>query len=195
MKSRCPEVAADFAKYEQLLAGPKLTEGPGIVVSEPKPSNIKWLVHKLPVEQLTLLGYRGELHTEVGLKQDGNFKFVLFSRQFMLAPLANYDSKGPAHRNEQHDVPLAEQQVTTPHFNKYNNRGERIAYKSDALRDPALIGQLEDITHCVFHIYDEFNIRHQPADYPSVTVQTNPRQHALFPEPIVDDPLAHVPRF
>lgn len=194
MKGKCQEVAQNYPLYERLLLGAKLTEGVGIVVSTPKPSNVKWLAHHLPVEQLTVEGYRGELHTEVGLKQDGNFKFLLFTRRFMHTPLANFDSKGPTHRNDRTDTPLAQQQVTTPHFNRYDERGGRYAYKTPALRDPAAAAQLENIAHCIFHFYDEFNIRHQPADYPTVEVHAS-RQPGLFPEPISDDPLAYVPRF
>lgn len=124
MKGDCPEAKANYSLYEQLLLGAKSTEGMGIVVSELKPSNKKWLVHRLLVEQLTILGYRSELHTEVGLKQNGNFKFLLFASRFTKIPLANYDSRGITHRNSFLAVPLPEQQVTTPHFNRYNSQGQ-----------------------------------------------------------------------
>ncbi len=54
MKGKCYEVEQNFALYEQLLLGAKLTEGNGIVVSEPKQSNAKWLAHRLLVKQITI---------------------------------------------------------------------------------------------------------------------------------------------
>lgn len=194
MKGICSEAEANYQLYERLLIGAKMTEGEGIVISELKITNAKWLVHKLPVKQLTVAGYRSELHTEVGLKQDGNFKFILFARRFTSTPLANFDSKGISHRNNQENVPLAEQQVTTPHFNRYDEQGRRVAYKTEALRNPESANQLENISNCVFHFYDEFNIQHQPAGYPTVEVRTN-SQREFFPVSISDDPLAYVPRF
>lgn len=112
----------------------------------------------------------------------------------MSAPLANFDSLGATHRNKFDNILLTKQWVTTPHFNRYNEQGRRIAYKTPPLTDPEALRQLTDVANCIIMFYDEFNIRHIPADYPRVLLRAESQQD-LFPEPATDDPLAYVARY
>ena len=46
--------------------------------------------------------------------------------------------------------------------------GRGHAYKTTPLRNPTTARQLENIDHCVIHFYEEANITHSPAGYPSI---------------------------
>jgi hypothetical protein len=194
MKKVCQEVRNNFALYEQLLLGSKLTEGGDIYVVHDKPSRPDWKEERRAVEQLAQPGYPSMLHTEVKSKEHPRFKFLLFASTFMSTPLANYDALGATHRNKYANVPLGEQSITTPHFNRYDELGHRIVYKTPPLTNPESLRELAQATHCVILFYDEFNIRHSPADYPAVLMDV-PAQQSLFPQPVTDDPLAYVARF
>lgn len=193
MNKVCQEVRADFVLYERLLLGPKETQGGDIYIHEQKPSRPDWKVEKREVQQVAERTYRSELHTEVKANEHPRFKFLLFAQAFMSTPLANYDSLGATHRNKFDNIPLAEQWVTTPHFNRYNAHGRRIAYKTSPLTNPEVLGQLTAATNCVILFYDEFQIHHSTAGYPAVLVYA--AQQDLFSEPVNDDPLAYVAHF
>lgn len=197
MKKVCTEVRDDYSKYEQLLLGAKLTQGTSIQVSTPKPTHASWKVGRLSVEHIAFPEEQSNLHTEVNCSEEGdesNFKFLLFVSEFMPTPLVNFDSDGGAHRNNFDDVPFPRQQITTPHFNRYNERGHRYAYKSTALANPETACQLTKVNPCIIHFYNEFNLRHDLAGYPQVVLPWTV-QHSLFPVQSLDDPLANVTRF
>ncbi|WP_375436644.1 hypothetical protein, partial [uncultured Hymenobacter sp.] len=107
MKDFSPEVQANYQLYEQLLLGGKLTEGRGFLVTNLKPSSVRWKVDRLPVEHLFDATQPGVLHTEISIHQETKFKFLLFGHALMSTPLVNYDSLGPTHRNDR-NVPLVE---------------------------------------------------------------------------------------
>ena len=194
MKPISHNVLQDFSKYEQLLFGEKMTEAPDIHVTAFKPSNARWRVNYKDLEHAAFPRDASELHTEVQCEDPKNFKFLLFVRGFMPGPLVNYDSGGLAHRNRYSGLPLPEQNITTPHFNRYDDAGRSFAYKTPALRDPAAVAELANVGNCIIHFYDEFNIQHSPAGYPAVYIASaSPGQ--LFDIPTNDDPLADVPNF
>lgn len=60
-------------------------------------------------------------------------QFKLRCQPFCPEPFFRYDSDGMAHRNYSEDVPLEEQQITTPHFHYFDSRGINIAYKTKPL--------------------------------------------------------------
>jgi hypothetical protein len=194
MNKVCRDVRDKFVLYEQLLLGPKATQGGDIYVHEPKASRADWQVNKRHVEQLAQdEDYRSELHTEVKSNEHPRFKFLLFAHEFMSTPLANYDSLGATHRNKFDYIPLAEQWVTTPHFNRYNEQGVRIAYKTPPLTNAEALSQLASATNCVILFYEEFQISHLTAGYPAVIMRA--AQQDLFSESLDDDPLAYVTQF
>ena len=47
--------------------------------------------------------------------------------------ILRYDSAGASHRNNFDDIPLPDQQVTTPHIHKYDEKGRLIAVKTDEI--------------------------------------------------------------
>jgi hypothetical protein len=194
MKKVCTEVVDDYSKYENLLLGDKLTTGGPIYVSVLKPSSPRWKVNRLSIEHVDAPNDDIELYTEVSCHEEGKFKFLLFAKDFMGTPLVNFDSQGGAHRNNFDDVPFPHQQITTPHFNRYNERGHRYAYKNDALRNPEITTQLVQAEQCIVMFYEEFHLHHDPAGYPQVILRAATQQE-LFAAASLDDPLAYVTRF
>lgn len=192
MKNQCKIVKDKFPLYERLLLGVKTTQGRDFYISKLKPSNVKWRVDILDVDHSAEPLHESKLHTEVGIKDTSKFKFLIFADGFP-SPLVNFDSSGITHRNDK-DVPLAEQIITTPHFNRYDENGIRYAYKTPELKDPTISAQISDINNCIIHFYDEFNIHHNPAGYPSVLFKVMPQQE-MFDIKTNDDPLAHVTQF
>ncbi|MDO7852972.1 hypothetical protein [Hymenobacter convexus] len=193
MKKVCEQVLEDFPRYERLLLGRKGTRGAGIYVTDLKPSSNRWKVCRTRVEHGTERSEPIMLHTEVSCHEEKNFKFLLFAHDYMPVPLVNFDSQGATHRNAR-NVPFPAQAVTTPHFNRYDSGGHRYAYKTAPLQDPAALAQLAIVGNCIIHFYDEFNMHHDPAQYPSVYL-SNPLLPELFANPVNDDPLADVTQF
>lgn len=70
---------------------------------------------------------------EIRDKNPLNYSFQILSDKIKNRVLVRLDEGNGVHRNNLPHIPLVEQEVTTPHFHKYNESGYFIAYKSDAL--------------------------------------------------------------
>ena len=114
-----------------------------------------------------------DLNFEVEVKIDNSkdFKFKLFCSQIFESPFFRYDSAGASHKNNDPDIPLKEQQITTPHFHEFNSKGIEIAYKTKALLSASQLPKLEDINVCIMHFCEEGNMRYQKSDFPEVNLQ------------------------
>ena len=117
--------------YDLFMYSEKKTEMP-IVVNNEKP-NHKTSFHKeQPIECDISFG-ETKMDCEVRNKNPFNYSFQLVSNKLSNRVLARLDEGNGVHRNNLPHIPLAEQQVTTPHFHKYNNSGFFIAYKPASL--------------------------------------------------------------
>lgn len=193
MKNVQPIVRDNYERYLSLVHDPKSTSGAqGLDLSQKKGgTNSVWnacqlaVVHTSDPAKMTLI-------VEIRVDRRHDFKFKLRAPNFMPEPLINYDSAGPTHRNVT-TTSLPDQAVTTPHFNCYDEDGQRIAYKTSQLTDPTVAKQLEDISTCVIHFYQEVSLKHYPADYPSISL--NAPGTLPFASHTNADPHAHVVRF
>ena len=186
-----PIVRDNYERYTTLIEGHKQTSGPGLDLSQTKGDNKVLHACQIPaVHSDDLIAMW--LIAEIRIDRLHDFKFKLRAPTFMGEPLINYDSAGPTHRNEGARS-LPEQIVTTPHFNRYDEQGRRIAYKTAPLTNPGVVLELEDIDRCVIHFYQETQLTHDPAGYPSISLTapgTLPFAHHTNA-----DPHAHVVRF
>ncbi len=66
-------------------------------------------------------------------KSPYNYSFQILTDKVQSRVLARLDEGNGTHRNNIPTIPLAEQEVTTPHFHKYNSSGIFIAYKTNSL--------------------------------------------------------------
>jgi hypothetical protein len=123
-------------------------------------------------QENALIAHPSSLENEVILiiesrvNNDKDFKFKLRCVNLCGEPFFRFDSDGDTHRNS--NVPLAEQQITTPHFHKFNDEGFNVAYKTDKLNDPNEALALEDINLCVIHFCHEGNLRYRNDEFPEI---------------------------
>jgi hypothetical protein len=165
-------IRGNYKRYIELLIGHKDVLTSPIVVDEVRGNhkNIIWksvlVAHESIIDEL-------ELHVEAKIDNSSDFKFKLRCPKFDNRFLFRYDSDGPPHRNSALDIPLAEQQVTTPHFHKYTSDGYEIAYKSDILLDEMQATALNDISLCICHFCRESNTNYDGDKFPEITIHNS----------------------
>ncbi|OLY92467.1 hypothetical protein SAMN05444008_102420 [Cnuella takakiae] len=126
-------IAEDFSKYEMLVYDLKKIFQQTIRFSQDKPTRKKdmlWyenlLEHSSIKDQVFFMAEQK--------KVDQNFyKFQLRCPSYCEKPIFRFDSDGSAHQNKSEKLKL--QSVPTPHFNKFNNKGESIAYQTPELEN------------------------------------------------------------
>ena len=78
----------------------------------------------------------------------GRYQFHLRSKSICQQPFFRFDASGLTHRNKSSNTPLSLQQVTTPHFQYYDETGVNTAYKTEELKDTTSIDKiLTDINY------------------------------------------------
>jgi hypothetical protein len=128
------------------------------------------------------------LIVNVRISNQGFFQFKLRCKSLAAVPFFRYDSDGDTHRNYGENIPLSQQQITTPHFHRFTEDGRNFAYKTDRLLDEKECKSLEDINACIAHFFDESNTRLGENNYPSCTV--NPQELQL--DISMNDPLDNI---
>jgi hypothetical protein len=104
------------------------------------------------------------------------FEFKLLCNALCEKPFFRYDSYGTAHR-QKNKIRLEEQMIETPHFNKFNEKGECFAFRTDKLNDAGERKALEDINFCVVHYFNEGNMRVKEDEFPTIKL----KEIGLFP--------------
>lgn len=127
---------------------------------------------------------------EVEVKVDNikDFKFKIFCSEIFDAPFFRFDSSGSTHKNNDPEIPLKDQRITTPHFHRYNCKGIELAYKTAALQSPEQTKNLEDINVCIMHFCEESNTRYKTSDFPEIILQKGELGYTF----INDDPNKNV---
>lgn len=133
MNKQNHEIKDKFELFEKLCLEDKIIQDEKILLQS-KTNNERWLagdsncdVDSKSVKSLVLIVEKQKLYKKYHIK--------LKSADLSKVPFFRFDSDGPAHRNNDEDIPLEEQKITTPHFNSFNNEGYSIAYKNDVLRN------------------------------------------------------------
>jgi hypothetical protein len=181
------EVKASFYIYSELRKDRKTVLLSPIDVSKVKARHPALKIGHANVTHETV---KKSLNFEVEVKISNckDFKFKLFCSELFGSPFFRFDSCGASHRNNDPEIPLKEQLVTTPHFHQYNEKGIEIAYKTAALLSELQLQQLEDINVCVMHFCEEGNMRYQKNDFPEVNLQMGELGFKFTD----DDPLKNV---
>ncbi len=84
-----------------------------------------------------------ELIIEADKKQVKRYGFKLKSKSICEKPFFRFDSSGVTHNNKAPTIPLPLRQITPPHFQYYDELGYNTAYKTDELKNPQIIAELE----------------------------------------------------
>jgi hypothetical protein len=116
------------------------------------------------------------------------FQFKLRCTDLSQIPFFRYDSDGDTHRNYDDDIPLSQQQITTPHFHYFNDKGINIAYKTPQLLNEVEMNALQDINLCIKHFCHESNLRFNEEDFPDIQILPD----ALNLKTTKDDPSSTV---
>ena len=124
-------VKNNFDYYKKIGSTAKKLEDDVIIISQ-RHDHVNR--DKGEVALKTIVSEALRLEVEASNISNKDFKFKIFDREFMPQPCYRFDSDGEAHNNLG-DIPLRERQVTTPHFHKFNEDGNEIAYKTTALKE------------------------------------------------------------
>jgi hypothetical protein len=181
-----PEIAAQYDFYVKLLAERKSVFEDVIEVSGVDGNNKNFLAKDSIVKHISI-NDELVLIVNVRIANYQYFQFKLRCKKLSGVPFFRYDSDGETHRNYDDNIPLAEQQITTPHFHYFTKEGKCFAYKTDKLLEPREQKALEDIGICIAHFCDESNIRLGDNDYPEISIT-----YGLGLQLIENDPLKNI---
>ena len=122
------ELLEVFENLQAYMNTPKYIESP-IIVKD------KRVQHDTSLEYTKVLKSKvafGNTYLSVEVKQCDSrlFSAKLMTDAIKSKMLLRYDSSGKTHRNNFDDIPLVEQQVTTPHIHYFDNSGRFLAKKT-----------------------------------------------------------------
>ena len=180
------EIKENYGFYDNLLKKRKSIFTQLISISETG-NNANTLEKSLQISH-SELGSEIVLLVDVKVSNHNFFQFKLRCKDLSQVPFFRFDSDGDAHRNYDEDIPLSQQQITTPHFHYFNDSGINIAYKTPQLLDDVEKQALEDINLCIKHFCHECNLRYSQDDFPDVEILPG----ALKLKTIKDDPSSNV---
>ncbi|HLK29503.1 MAG TPA: hypothetical protein VKT28_13080 [Puia sp.] len=182
------EIRDNYPLYSTLLDNRKSIKDSVIDIANPKPSNKNFLINDKIIAKHITLSKDVVFISEVKVRNYKSFGFKLRCNELCQTPFFRYDSDGPAHRNFDENLSFEDQQVQTPHFNRFNKDGVSIAYQTKELKDAKSKVALEDINLCVVHFCNESNVRVKKNDFPSITILSKTLGLTL----LEDDPNAGV---
>lgn len=142
--------------YEGFLKCNKNLLSPNILINKDRDKDINHvgsLKRRVPMHIDTL----EDCCLEVVVNEINTRRFNFLIDHEISQPLhaVRFDSDGQTHKNNLPNIPLEEQQVTTPHFHKYRSDGFLIAYKTEKL----IKNETNLSLSCMFPIFcEEFNI-------------------------------------
>ncbi|HCQ13760.1 hypothetical protein [Flavobacterium sp.] len=131
MKKANKEIKNQFDFFNELVYTDKIISD-NEVIMHPKKSNAFWLNGQSNVQHSTIS--EDIIFMIEQSKRDNKYGIKLRCTNFINEPFFRFDSDGPAHRNEDPNIPLDEQLIKTPHFNSFDESGNYIAYHNDTLK-------------------------------------------------------------
>lgn len=116
------------------------------------------------------------------------YGFKLMSKVLCERPFFRFDASGCTHNNNSPIIPLTLRQITTPHFQFYDELGYNVAYKTDQLKDTDIISKIEqDINKGVELFCEESRTFTEENSYPTIK-----RDSGLLFETNEIDPLTNI---
>jgi len=182
-------VKDDFEFYSNLCLGDKILTVSPVELDEFKENHkgtrtkSTKVLHKIIPHDLNFI-------VESNISNHKDYKFKLFCLNRYNHPFFRFDSDGLTHKNNDPNIPLAEQSITTPHFHKYNQEGHETAFKTETLLNPGdTKALLEDINLGVVHFCIVANLVLSNSEYPQI-VQTPTNELQLIINN--DDPMRNI---
>ena len=158
------EVRDNYPTYETHIGCKKFTSKKVIPLRGKKKSRLDFYY-----ETETLTDENGEypvlLVIEKSIRIQTKYKFQLLSRNFT-QPIFRFDSDGPAHFNVDPKTKLKDKRIDTPHFNRYDQDGRGIAYRSDEIENDNEL--VKHLNNTFVHFCKEANIRFPADDFSEI---------------------------
>lgn len=168
----------DLMLYDSFIKKEKVVlENP--IVLEQKKNNKNWIIKYTKVE-VSEFNHHTNFTPAQNVRFRNRFHFKYFCECFGGDPCFRFESAGLAHTNTYDYIPLPERLVTTPHFHKYDEHGNLLAYKTEELKDEAKCKAiLSDINLALAHFCHETNLRSGEKKIPEIGI---PQQDLLAGE-------------
>lgn len=129
---RNTELLKIMEAYNSFMSADKQTQIP-VVVRKEKSNHKSSLYIEQEVISKESLGTT-LFDCEVRDKNPHNYSFQITSDRITAKSLVRLDEGNGVHRNNLPNIPLSEQEITTPHFHRYDSEGRFVAYKPDSLK-------------------------------------------------------------
>jgi hypothetical protein len=167
------EISRRFPEYTVLMDVLKTIRVSPVVIKSPvRSSRQDYLESRVPLEHPEI-NEPILFFPKVKDNEARKFHFGVQVDSFCPNPCFRFDSDGPAHKNDIEGVPLAERQITTPHFHKFTANGIEVAYKTPQLLDPVIVETLlDDVNLGLAHFCHEAQIRLPDGKFPEVAKET-----------------------
>ena len=167
MKRTNKEIKEQFDFFNELVYEEKIISDNNIIL-KPKKNNIFWFTGQSNVEHSSITDEIVFMIEQS--KRDNKYGIKLRCSNFIKEPYFRFDSDGPAHRNENSEIPLEEQSIKTPHFNSFDVNGNYIAYKNETLKNETEAQIIaNDINFGISLFCMETNSKLKNNNFPSVT--------------------------
>lgn len=98
------------------------------------------------------------------------FRFELRCQELSEEPFFQFFSDGCCHRNADEAIPLADQRVTTPHFNQYNQQGANVTYKLAELESDTASDTPTTINRSLLYFCREARLNLRDDEFPLIRV-------------------------
>lgn len=126
------ELLTIMDEYVSFLDSDKYVSMP-MHITKVKPFHKQSLYIEVPLSSVVPFGHT-IMDCEIRQKNPQNYSFQLLTDKFEKRVVTRLDEGNGTHRNNLPDIPLAQQEVTTPHFHKYDNNGCFFAYHTAELK-------------------------------------------------------------
>jgi hypothetical protein len=123
-----------LSTYQEMLADKKATAQDVLALTQ-SPNQKGWkqaevdLIAKKLIDEI--------LSFAVEQRKDGRKYFLkIKAPKVSLSPCFRFDSDGPSHTNAYDDIPLPLRSIPTPHFQRFDEQGRWIAYRTAEIDSP-----------------------------------------------------------
>lgn len=163
------KIKKDYEGYYNFLNSKKEIVSPFIVrdVRKEHPSSLcatEELICELPYGKT-------ELYSEVKKSTTYSYSLSIKSDIIDSRILLRYDSDGPTHKNSVDYIPLEDQSIPTPHFHKFDEQGNLIAFQTDKLKNEKEANALKNIEFGFAYFCQSGNIiKNKTMDLPEIWV-------------------------
>lgn len=153
-----------------------------MAITKEKPNHHSSLYAELPVSSDVLFG-DVRMDCEIRNKDPHNYTFQLITDRFSQRVIVRLDEGNGTHRNNLPSIPLEQQEVTTPHFHRYDATGRFLAYHNEELKEH--VGSILPIELGIELFCRETKIK--PLEHQDISILIN--EDGVLPLEVDKDPL------